>query len=76
MHLFNPHLILMCFLTFTVLCFSSAVKDQDAIRPSESSDISSRDSIIYGNKLVETIAKEQLRLKKKYNKYRTIKRII
>lgn len=50
MYLFNPHLMLMGFLTFTVLSFSSGVKDQDEKRSSESNDISNRDSIHHGKK--------------------------
>lgn len=62
-YLFNPHLILMGFLTLTLISFSLTIKDKCKNSLSESSIIANKDSIFYGKKINETKLNERIRLK-------------
>lgn len=67
-YLLNPHLMLMGFLTLTVLSFSIPVKAQEENIHTESIIITNGDTIINGKKLREAKREERIRLKKEFNK--------
>lgn len=67
-YLLDPHLMLMGFLTLTVLSFSSTLKAQEDNIHTESIIITNGDTIINGKKLSEASHDERIRLKKEFNK--------
>ena len=65
--LLNPHLMLMGFLTLTVLTLSSPAKGQEEKNHTESIIIANGDTIVNGKKLSEVNQDERVKLRKEFN---------